>query len=457
MVTTSVWSRSKVKLRRSASVIIFAGVLGSRHLPGQSGERDLLSKPVSPQLELADGFVVATGFECSAPVIAGGIRQDEIKKTGHWERFGDDFSLAASFGISFVRFGLPFHVICPSDDASAFDWRWADNAMLALRDAGLEPILDMLHFGLPDDISAVGDPRLVRRYEVYAAAVAERYPWVRYYTPVNEPLVTASFSAHLGMWNERRSDDRSFVAAIENAARCAVRGMELIRERRQDAIFIQSDGCESYSPSEPLAVATAEFLNVRRFLGWDLTYGRRPDASVERWLLTNGMASRTLDWFAEHGTSSGCIVGHDYYRGNEWRVRSNGSIRFAGRHRRGYLALAREHHARYGMPFMLTETNTGGSVASSWLAEVWNDALTLRAEGLPIRGFCWYGLIDHVDWDSGLTRARGRVNHCGLAGIDRRPHRVGSLYRDLALNARADRFEPLTVQAGSLAPLEQAA
>ncbi len=88
---------------------------------------------------------------------------------------------------------------------------------------------------------------------------------------------------------------------------------------------------------------------------------------------------------------------------------------------------------------MLSETNIAGRLAPGWLAEVWNDAMALKERGLPIRGFCWYGFIDHVDWDSALTRDRGIVNPCGLVGLDRRPHPVGELYRRLAeLTERGD-------------------
>jgi hypothetical protein len=145
-------------------------------------------------------------------------------------------------------------------------------------------------------------------------------------------------------------------------------------------------------------------------------------------------------------------VGHDYYRGNEWLLLPGGGRRRAGNRRRGYYALARESHARYGLPFMLSETNIAGRRAPSWLAEVWNDALALRAEGAPIRGFCWYGFVDHVDWDSALTRNRGKVNACGLVDLDRQAHAVGRIYRQLALAALEGRFERLPQRPRAPAP-----
>ena len=398
-------------------------------------------------LEPEAGFVVATGIECSAPIIAGGIRQDELRKTGHWDRYAEDLSLIADFGIRYVRYGIPFHVV--ARDPDHFDWDWTDRALGTLRELGLEPIIDLIHFGVTDDLAGLGDPRLPDRYGRYTTAFAERFPWVRYYTPVNEPLLASVMSAGIGWWNERANDQRALVTAITNLSTCAVLGMEIIRQRRADAVFIQAEPCEVYIPTEPAAQPGVDFLNERRFVAFDLTYGRQPAPSVVTWLGKYGIGDDRLAWFAEHGSSANCIIGHDYYRGNEWLVAPDGSTSHAREsHRLGYARLARQYHDRYGLPFMLTETNTAGQRATGWLAEVWNDALAVRAEGLPIRGFCWYGFIDHVDWDSGLRRNLGRRNSCGLVDLDRRSHRVGEEYRRLALAARAGRYEPMATGNG---------
>lgn len=391
-------------------------------------------------LEVGSGFVVATGLECSAPLVGGGLRQDELRKTGHWDRYEEDFALIAGMGVRFVRYGIPFHAV--DAGAGPFDWDWTDRALQALRGAGLEPIADLLHFGIPQDLAGVGDRRLPERFERYAAAFAERYPWVRYYTTVNEPLVCAVGSAGLGWWNERRRDDGSLVAAIDALCASVVLGSDRIRERRPDAIFIQSDACEVYLPATPEAAERVAFLNERRFVAFDLVYGRTPASRALAWLERNGMTDARLSWFGRRGSAEGCIAGLDYYRGNEWSVVADGGARPA-RRRLGFARLARQYHAHLQMPFMLSETNVEGPTVQRWLAETWDDALALRGDGLPIRGYCWYGFIDHVDWDSGLRRNRGRVNHCGLAGLDRQLHPVGESYGRLARAAALGQLEPL--------------
>ena len=398
------------------------------------------------RFETEAGFVVSTGIECSAPMIAGGIRQDELRLTGHWDRVEEDAALVAGYGIRHLRYGIPFHVVAA--DARQLDWTWTDRALDALRRAGIEPIADLLHFGLPGDLWGFGDPRLLGRYLAFVEAFLVRYPWIRRYTPVNEPLISARFSALDGLWNEQRTDEVSFVAALSNTVECAIDGMAAIRSRVEDPVFLQSDACESFLPADPrdpLAVERADDLNARRFVGWDLAYGRAPQPRVRDWLLANGLDEWRLLRFEADGSAAGCIVGLDYYAGNEHVIAADGTIRTLGDgERRGFAAVARAHHDHLGLPFMLAETNASGDRAPGWLAATWNDTLALFDEGLPIRGYCWYSLTDQVDWDTALSVANGTVNPLGLVDLDRRERPVGRAYGSLSREAGAGRLREMT-------------
>src|SRR5215217_4397539 len=147
-----------------------------RHRPApvgddQSNESAMTATLPTPAFELDRGFVVASGIECSAPLVAGRVRQDELRTTGHWDRYAEDLSLVAESGIRYLRYGIPFHVV--ARDPDALDWAWTDAALTALRDAGIEPIADLMHFGVPDDLTGVGDPRLPARFTAFVAAFAD--------------------------------------------------------------------------------------------------------------------------------------------------------------------------------------------------------------------------------------------------------------------------------------------
>jgi hypothetical protein len=395
------------------------------------------------------GFAVTTGIECSAPVVSGGVRRDELRLTGHWDRSAEDVALVRALGMRLIRYGIPFHVVAADPDR--FDWTWTDRALGALRDEGVAPIADLLHFGVPDDLWGIADPRLPERHIAFVEAFVARYPWIRHFTPVNEPWITAVMSARHGLWNERRRDEPSTVSALTNVVRCAVLAGEAIRAARPDAVLVQSDACERWTAASIETEAEARLLNEQRFIAWELTYGMEPSELALRWLGENGLTDAALAWFLDHGSAAGAIVGHDYYAGNEREVFAPGRSRPV-RSPEGYGSLAREFHARLGLPFMLAETNHDAGGAVAWLAAVWNDALALRDEGLPIRGVCWYSLTDQVDWDTALAEVNGRVSPLGLVDLERRLRPVGVAYAALAEAAVEGRFERMAESsAGSVA------
>lgn len=381
-----------------------------------------------PALEVDRGFVVATGIECSAPRVDG-RRVDELVKTGHVERFADDFALAAGLGVRYLRYGIPFHAVNPGPDS--FEWGWVDGALEQLRAVGLVPIADLMHFGVPDDIGNYQNPALPDRFAAFVRAFLERYPWVRHFTPVNEPYITAAFSARRGYWNEQRTDEASFARALVNISRCIVRGADEIRRARPDAVLIQAETCQFTHPGSPEARELAALENELRFVTFDLAFGRDLPDAVRRHLIDHGIGNDELGWFDGRGSPANWIVGNDYYETSEIEIAADGHELASGV-RLGYDVLARQYLDRLGAPIMHTETNMSGPGAGEWLESQWAIVDGLRRDGLPIRGFTWYGLVNHVDWDSTLRIDAGRENDCGLVDLERRPNAVYDRFAELA-------------------------
>ena len=132
-----------------------------------------------------------------------------------------------------------------------YDWGFTDQVMEEMRRLGIVPIIDLLHFGLPDFLGNFQNPDWPSHFAEYARKFAERYPWVRYYTPVNEIYVTALFRAAFGWWNERMMSDVGFVNNIKHCCRASMLAMRTILEIRPDAIFIFSESTEYVHPGSP--------------------------------------------------------------------------------------------------------------------------------------------------------------------------------------------------------------
>jgi beta-glucosidase/6-phospho-beta-glucosidase/beta-galactosidase len=377
-------------------------------------------------------FMFAVGIECSVPVVPDG-RVDQLRDTGHYELWRTDLKLVRELGLRYLRYGPPIHRIFKGPDD--YDWSFLDPVMHEMRRLGIVPIIDLCHFGLPDFLSANGlwfqNPEWPKYFGEYAHRFAERYPWVRYYTPVNEIYVTALFSAAFGWWNERLMSDSGFVTNIKHCCRASINAMRSVLDLRPDAIFVFSESTEYVHPGSPAVVQQAHFLNERRFLSLDLIFGHDVSAMMYRYLLKSGLTAEEYTWFMEQtDLKSHCIMGTDYYVTNEHVLRPDGAAIGAG-DVYGYYVITRQYFERYRLPVMHTETNRTAKHAVEWLWKEWMNLLRLREDGVPIVGFTWFGLVDMKDWDSALTKIRGTVNPVGLYTLQRKPRKVAKEYRKL--------------------------
>ncbi|MDQ3041505.1 MAG: family 1 glycosylhydrolase, partial [Acidobacteriota bacterium] len=299
-----------------------------------------------------------------------------------------------------------------------------------MREMGIVPIIDLCHFGVPDWIENFQNPDFCFHFADYARAFAARYPWVRFYTPVNEMYIAAEFSALFGWWNECLKSDRAFVTALKHIVRANVEAMLAILKARPDALFIQSESSEYTHPSHPDLMDEADMLNERRFLSLDLNYGRRVNSWMYEYLRENGMTEEEYDFFLQHDLREHCILGNDYYITNEHLLVSE-TERVASGDIFGYYVVTKDYYERYDLLAMNTETNITAPDAEMWMWKTWSNIQRLRRDRVPVCGMTWYSLIDQIDWDTALREDNGRVHPVGLFDLDRKIRPVGEAYRRL--------------------------
>ncbi len=375
-------------------------------------------------------FMFATGIENSYPNIAlpdGTIKRvDELEKTGHYKHWGMDLELVQSLHIPYLRYGPPYY--STHLGPGKYDWEFTDMTFRRMKELQITPIVDLCHFGVPDWLRDFQNPDFPAYFAEYARAFATRFPELKYYTPVNEIFITATFSAQYGWWNERLSSDFAFVTALKNCCKANVMAMHAILEVQPNAIFIQSESSEYFHPMNPEAQKPAEFLNEKRFLSLDLTYGYPLTVTMYEYLLDNGMSREEYHWFENNQVKARCIMGNDYYYTNEHLVHPNGSTSSSGEIF-GYYVITHQYYSRYRLPIMHTETNRVEPNSVQWFYKEWANVQRLRRDGVPILGFTWYSLLHQVDWDSALREDAGRVNVLGLYDLDRKITPVGRAYR----------------------------
>ena len=375
-------------------------------------------------------FMFATGIECSNPTIQNGrVRRDLLEECGHYARWREDFALVKDLGVRVLRYGLPYHLCHPGP--GRYDFSFADQVMGEMQRLGITPILDLMHFGLPDWLASFQNPELPVHFAAYAAEVARRYPWVRFYTPVNEIYVTARNSAKDGLWNEQLKTDRAFVTAMKHLVAASILATQAIASVRPDVIIVQSESAEYVHEARAVPSISARLANKQRFISLDLLYGSPPDAEIYLYLADNGLTRAEYDWFMAGEPPGFQVIGLDYYGRNEHILLPDGTS-CPAEDVMGWREIAHEYYARYRRPMMHTETNTfDPEQAKSWIWKQWINILRMRQEGVPVLGFTWYSLTDQIDWDTQLAEKNGFVNACGLFDLDRKPRPVCDCYRAL--------------------------
>jgi beta-glucosidase/6-phospho-beta-glucosidase/beta-galactosidase len=378
-------------------------------------------------------FAFATGIECSNPRVvdrAGrSIRRDLLEECGHYKHWRRDLELVKELGTPVLRYGLPNHLVHLGP--GKYDWSFADEALAEIKRLNISPILDLMHFGIPDWMGDFQNPEMPLHYAEYAGAVAQRYPWVRAYTPVNEIYVSARNSGWDGLWNERLRTEHGFVTALKHLVAANLLATAAIVKHVHNAVIVQSESAEYThhvvaSPSHQI-----KLRNKLIFLSLDLLYSKSPDSDVLLFCQDNGMTREEFLWFMRTAPAGFQIMGNDYYGHNEKLLLPDGSMVY-GEDVLGWYLITLRYYQRYYKPVMHTETNTPfPELNPRWLWKQWTNVLRMRRDGIPVLGFTWYSLTDQLDWDTQLAEKQGHVMACGLYDMDRQPRRVAAEYQKL--------------------------
>lgn len=366
------------------------------------------------------------GAECTIVRLQDAFR-DQAAETGHRDRRGD-IDLMAELGLTTVRFPILWESIAPGRP-DRLDFAWTDDRLALLRERGIRVIGGLLHHGSGPGYTNLLDTDFPKKLADYAARVAERYPWIEMWTPVNEPLTTARFSALYGHWYPHMRDYSAFLRALVNQCEGTFEAMRAIRAHIPDAQLVQTEDLGKTFSTAPLRYQAAH-ENERRWLSLDLLCGRVDERHpLFAFLRGAGVGCSALDRLGS-GEARPDILGINHYLTSErfldHRIHlypehfhgGNGRDTYADaeavRVKRleddtGFAPRLREAWERYGIPIAITEVHHGchRDEQLRWFAEVWQTAARLRSEGVDLRAVTLWSLFGNVDWRFLLTRRSG--------------------------------------------------
>lgn len=331
---------------------------------------------------------------------------DEYELTQHYDHWESDLDLVLETGAGVIRYGIPWYKI--EKESGQFDWEWVDEVMDYFRQhPTLTPIIDLVHYGTPHWMKG---QFLNGRYPEYVArfarAFAERYgEFIKYYTPLNEPYVTAEFCGLNGVWPPYLEGMTGYYQIMTQVSKGIVLTQKTISEVVPDSVFVHVDATKRYITHDARLKEETALWNENRFVMWELIQGKVDSSHpLEEFMLQYGVTIETLKWFQTHHVIPD-IIGLNYYpQFSVHEVTRNEKGNVVINHISGsaedFKEIATEAFTRYQQPLMITETSYRGSERErlQWLDEIVKASKDLRSENIPLKGLIWFPFFDLVDW-----------------------------------------------------------
>ena len=241
--------------------------------------------------------------------------RDQLAETGHALR-ESDLDLLAGLGVSATRYPVLFERVA-AVGPDRLELGWAARRLARLHELRIEPIVTLLHHGNGPAYTNVLDADFPELFARYAAGVARAFPWIDRWTPINEPLTTARFSALYGYWFPGCSDDASFGRFIAHEALAMLLAMEAIAEVNPSARFVVTEDLQSFTALDRSVERYVEHKRERMYLSLELVMGRvRPGHALYRYLTESCGIGPLLERIARHARPPD-LVGWNYYPNSE--------------------------------------------------------------------------------------------------------------------------------------------
>ena len=371
-----------------------------------------------------------------------------------WRRWREDVELQRALGVGAYRMSVEWARIEPRqghiDTAALGEYR---RMLGALKDAGIEPMVTLHHFTLPLWLSdrggllAGGFPGLLARF---ARTVVRALGDVcRFWVTINEPNVLAAHAYLLGVWPPAATNPLEAVRAHHALLAAHVAAYRALKDERGDDV----------------QVGVAHHLRVSE--------PARPDSPADR-TMARVFARVFNEAFAiatctgrMYGPADALVRGPDGFRVTEARgtqdfyglnYYSRDVVRFSTKHAgvlfaerpvpdgaevndlgwevypEGLGILVREWARRSGLPVYVTENGIADAAdtrRASFLVRHLAEIARAIADGVDVRGYFHWSLLDNFEWAEGYGPRFGLVE-VDRATQERRVRESGKVYATIA-------------------------
>lgn len=365
------------------------------------------------------------GIECTINRVKNNFF-DQLQFSGHYHR-EDDIEHIAQLGIKKLRYPILWEKHQPEKDA-VIDWSWITKQLNTIKEKNIDVIAGLVHHGSGPAYTNLADENFPYYLAEYAKRVAEQFPWIEYYTPVNEPLTTARFSGLYGIWYPHQNNSKAFTQMLLNELKGTVLAMQEIRKINPNVKLVQTEDLGKTYSTKKLKYQ-AKFENERRWLTYDLLCGKF-DKNHYLWDHFQHMGIPEEDiYFFQENVCMPDVFGFNHYLTSERYLDEkihlypphthggNGKHHYADvevvrvdiEEDTGIEVLLKESWERYHQPVAITEVHLHCHREEQlrWFKHVWEVSNNLVKEGINIKAVTSWAMLGSYGWNKLLTQENG--------------------------------------------------
>ncbi len=365
----------------------------------------------------------------------------------HYHRYEEDVGLMAGLGVNAYRMGIEWSRLQPAPFAplnqSELD-RYV-HLLDCVKAANITPMVVLHHFSNPPWITASGgwlNPATIPAFVDYAtrlvSALKDRvYIWNTF----NEPDTYASLTYLLGGFPPfHKWHFRSYRKVVKHMALAHVRVSEAIRRVGEGG--------------KPVEIGIAKnwtfFGAFRAYAFWDHLLAEISHHSFNRFVLNEFLGGRRR--------AASTYLGVNYYgrarlkdfqalvptnNVSDERLRQLGIISddMFERHPKGFGRLLKKLYQRYQLPIYITEHGAASNNEDFRIQDLTEHLEELGGamnQGVDVRGFFYWSLLDNFEWQFGYSKKFGLLSvDFADENLPRRMTRVGEFYREICRAGRS--------------------
>jgi beta-glucosidase len=320
----------------------------------------------------------------------------------HYSRYEEDFALIKELHLNSLRFSIEWSRIEPEEG------KWNQEAInhykryiAELKKRDIEPILNIWHWTMPIWFADKGGFKYRKNLKYFKRFVhlvaKELTGGVRYVITINEPNDYASFSYQLGQWPPQEKNPFSFLKVYWNlmsAHRVAYKILKKANPRLQIGAAQQLANIQAKNPHDLLDELSTKLM--RYFWNWWYLY------RIRRYQDFVG-----LNYYFT-----------DYYSGLFKRNNPEIPVNDLGWYMEpeGLFPLLLRAWAHYKKPIIILENGVADmhdEYRRWWIEESIVAMERAISEGVEIKGYLYWSLLDNFEW------AQGWWPKFGLVAVDR--------------------------------------